>query len=137
MTGYVEADEAMAQLFNDIWTPSGHPYALGNEKFAPPDESPWARMVTRINAATQSTLGRPGSRKFDRFGSVLVQVFTPVGDGTRDSTELVQLVVDGFEGARISGSTICFNDVIPRAVGPTDKWYQVTIEAEFRYTATK
>lgn len=137
MTTYPDANEAITQLFSDTWTPSGFPFTLGNEKFTPPEDTPWARMVLRHNAATQSTLGRQPGRKFNRFGSVLIQVFTPLREGTRRSSELIQRVVNGFEGARISGSTICFLDVIPREVGPSGKWYQTNIEAEFRYTDTR
>lgn len=137
MTDYPEANEAITQLFFDTWNPTGFPFTLGNEKFDPPEDSPWTRMVVRHNAATQSTLGRAPARKFDRFGSVLIQLFTPQREGTRRSAELVQTVVNGFEGARISGTTICFFDVIPREVGASDRWYQVTIEAEFRWTEVR
>ena len=137
MTDYPDASEAMTQLFSDVWTPSGFLFALGNDEFDPPVDSPWARMVIKHNGAPQKTLGRPTTRKFDRLGSMFIQVFTPQREGTRRSSELIQRVVDGFEGARISGTSICFNDVIPREVGPTDHWYQVTIECEFRYTDIK
>lgn len=134
MTDYATANEAFAQRFSDVWTPTGHPFALGNEKFEAPDDGPWARMVVRHSAAPQSTLGTVGNRQFERLGSLLIQVFTPLRVGTRLSSELVQTIVNGFEGARIAGTSVCFNDIIPREVGPSDKWYQVTIEATFRYT---
>lgn len=134
MTDYPTANEAMAQRFSDVWTPTGFPFVLGNEKFNAPDDTPWARMVVRHNAATQSTLGITGARQFDRLGSMLIQVFTPLREGTRRSADLIQTVVNGLEGTVIANTSICVNDVIPREVGPVDKWYQVTIEAEFRYT---
>ena len=134
MTDYATANEAFAQRFSDVWTPTGFPFALGNEKFVPPDSTPWARMVVRHAAATQSTLGPDGSRQFDRIGSLIIQIFTPSPGNTRQSSELIQTIVNGFEGERIVGTSICFNDIIPREIGPDDKWYQVNIEAEFIYT---
>ena len=137
MTDYPSANEAMIQHFADVWSPSGFEYTLGNEKFTPPVGSPWARMVIRHNAATQSTLGQSGNRQFDRFGSVIIQVFTPEQEGTTRASQLIQRITDGFEGARITGTTICFLDTIPREIGVSDEWYQVNVEATFRYTELK
>lgn len=134
MTDYPTANEAITQRFTDVWEPTGFEYGFGNEKLGSREDMPWARFVLRHSLATQSTLGPVGNRRFDRSGSAFIQVFTPTQEGTRRSAELVQRVVDGFEGARISGTSICFNDVIPREVGPSGKWYQVTIEVTFIYS---
>lgn len=136
-TTFPEAKEAIAQLFSDVWTPTGLGFALDNEKFDPPENAGWARMVVRHNASTQSTLGNRQNRKFDRFGAAFIQVFSAQRVGSNPTDGNVQLVLDGFEGARIPDTTICFLDVIPREVGPSDKWFQVTIEAQFRYTEVK
>ncbi len=138
MTDYPTANEAFAQRFSDVWTPTTFPFALENEKFTPPSvdsPTPWARMVVRHNAGTQDSLGPAGNRRFDRLGSLLVQVFTPLQEGTRQSKELTQTVIEGFEGTSITGTTICFNDVIAREVGSSDDvWYMAVIEITFRYT---
>ena len=141
MTDYPTAAEAITQLFADTWSPTGFQFVLGNEKFDPETDvtagEPWARAVIRHNAATQSTLGQTANRQFDRFGALFVQIFTPEQEGTRRSSDLVQRVVAGFEGARISGTTICMNDTIVREVGPSDGFYMVVVEAQFRYTELK
>lgn len=137
MTTIPEAEEALAQRFVDTWTPTGHEFTLENEKFSRPESEPWARFSVRINAATQDTLGGVGNRKFERSGSVFVQVFTPLDEGTNRSSQLVQTVVNGFEGTRIVGTTIRFNDVIPRKTGIDDKWFGQIVEATFDFDETK
>ncbi len=136
-TTFPEAKEAIAQLFSDVWTPTGLPFALDNEKFDPPENTGWARMVVRHNASNQQTLGNRQNRKFQRFGAAFIQVFSTQRIGSSQTDGFVQRVLDGFEGARITDTTICFLDVIPREVGPMEQWFQVTIEAQFRYTEVK
>jgi len=136
MTTLVEANEAMAQRFADTWQPTGWEFALENEAFEPGDD-PWARFTSRIAASTQETLGQVGCRKFERSGSLFVQIFEVADKGTNRSKQLAQTVVDGFEGQRITGTTIRFNDVIPRETGPDGKWYQTTVEINFVFDETK
>ena len=137
MTDFPAANEAFYQFFADVWTPTGFPFAFENEKFDETPNQPWARAVVRHNAASQDTLGRRLNRRFERLGAMFIQIFVPLKEGTARSKQLVQVISNGFEGERITGTTICFNDVIPREVPPTADWYQVTIEAQFRYSEIK
>lgn len=134
---FPEANEAMTQRFDDVWSPTGFPYVLGNEKFAGPENTPWARMVLRHNSGFQDTLGPNGRRRFDRTGSMIIQVFTPQREGTARSMQLIQTLSDGIEGERIPNTTVCFLNSFPREVGPDGKWYQVNYEADFRWTEIK
>ena len=127
----------MAQLFADTWTPTGFSFTLDNDEFTAPDDAPWARFAIRHNAGTQDTLGRTGNRKFLRLGSAFVQIFTRSNTGTRQSKQLAQTIVNGFEGARIAGTTIRFNDVIVRESGVDGKWYLTVVEATFEYDETR
>lgn len=132
-----EAKVAIANAFLAGWAPLGFPAELPNEKFTKPSDSPWARLTIRHNSGTQYTLGKDGTRKFERGGTVFVQIFTPDEEGGGRATDLMAAVLDIFEGERISGTTVCFRDVIPRETGPDGKWYQVTIEATFDYIEVK
>lgn len=137
MTTLTEANEALAQRFIDTWTPTGHAYTLENEDFTAPDNAPWARFSSRINASTQETLGQATNRKFERSGSCFVQIYVREKTGTKVSKQLAQTVVDGFEGARIVGTTVRFTDAIPRETGPDGKWYQTVVEINFVFDETK
>lgn len=137
MTTLQAANEAMAQRFVDVWTPTGHPFTLENEKFDPPVSGPWARFTSRIRGATQETLGRANNRRFQRTGSVFIQIYVENDDGTNTSKTLAQTVMDGFEGIRITGTTVRFLDVIPREVGQDGKWHQTNVEVNFQFDETK
>lgn len=141
-TTFEEAKIAIAGKLVTFWNAAtaSAPLALPNEDFTPPKpgtNTPWARLAFRHNSSFQQTQGPVGCRKFERQASAFIQVFRPEDEGEENSAELVDLVLAEFEGARITGTTVCFLDVIPREVGPSGKWYQVTIEATFRYTEVK
>ena len=137
MTTLEQANEAIAQTFQTAWLPTGYVFALENESFDPPDDSPWARLTVRHTGATQDTLGSPGNRRFDRTGSVFIQIFVKSDTGTRLSKQLTETTVNAFEGNTISGTTITFLDVIPRETGVDRGWFQTVVEATFRYFEIK
>lgn len=139
-TTHEEAKEAVAQLFKSIWTDNlGWTFQLGNEQFTIPSGNrvAWARLIFRHQGSTQYTFGQDGCRKFKRNATAFIQIFTLAGGGEQESAQLVDAILTGFEGVRIVDTTVCFLDVIPREVGPSGKWYQVTVDVNFEYTETK
>lgn len=136
MTDIVAAREAIYQAFVDAWGATTA-FTFDNEEFEPPADAAWARLAVRHNGSTQETLGRAGNRKFARFGSAFVQVFTPINQGAREADTLAKQAREVFEGVSLAGTTVRFYDVIVREVGPDGKWYQTNVEATFEYDETR
>lgn len=136
MTTLLQANEAFLQLFKTVWAPTGYSYQFENNTFVVPD-APWARFSIRHAEASQETLGSIGARKFRRTGSCFTQIFTLTNTGTKVSSELSEIVVDAFEGTRITGTTIYFTDTVAREIGPEGRWFQRIVEASFTYFETK
>jgi len=136
MTTLSEAREAIYETFNTAWADQTD-LTFDNEGFSPSEEDPWVRLAVRHTASKQETLGAPGDRKFARFGAAFVQVFTPVDGGTAPSDTLIEDARAVFEGNRINGTTIRFNDVIVREEGRDESWCQTVVEAQFEYDETK
>lgn len=132
MTDNVAAKEAIYQAFVDGWA-SETAITFDNESFTPPAADPWVRVAVRHNASVQDSLGRPGNRRFMRLGSVFVQVFTPIDQGTLKADQLAKKAREIFEGKTLSGTSISFRDVAVREIGADGKWYQANVEAEFGY----
>lgn len=131
-----EAREAIYQAFVDGWGATTA-YTFDNEKFTPPDQTPWVRLTVRHQDAGQETLGGTGNRKFYRKGSVFIQVFVPTDDGTANADTYLALARSIFEGTRIAGTTVRFLDVIVRETGPAKSLYEATVEAAFEYDEIK
>lgn len=129
------AREAIYQAFSTAWGATT-PVAFDNEKFDPPSNAPWVRLVVRHLVRQQNSMGGVGSRRWRSNGLVFVQVFVPLNTGIRSSDSLAQTVRTTLEGIQLSGP-VWFNDALVREVGESDGWFQTNVEAEFVYDEVK
>lgn len=132
MTTLSEAREAIYEAFRVGYADETKCY-FDNEVADVEDE--WVRLTVRHTTGDQETLGPVGNRKFERGGSVIIQIFILLDKATARADELASLVRNIFEGKTIS--QIRFRGVITREIGEGTKWYQLNVEAPFRYNETK
>lgn len=136
MTTLTEARTAIYTRWIANWLEADAKYHFDNEEFIKPTNLPWLRVSVRHRDSNQDTLGRKPNRKYKRDGSILINIFTVPGKGTKVSDSLVQSARTIFEGETFSGVTV--DDVSNREIGLTDdKWYMVVVEAFFSYYETK
>lgn len=105
------------------------------EEDAPPQDAPWARVVIRHGTSAQASLaGDSGSRRFERLGIIVVQVFVPLvlTDPPTLGGNLAAVARRAYEG-KTTDSGIWFRDVRAYEVGPDGPWYQWNVTAAFRY----
>lgn len=148
MTTLNEARETIYARFVDEWVDGSDPltpFCFDNESFDPPNGddgrgAPWARCSVRSLFAGQETLGKAGNRKFMRTAIARIEIFVPPGEGTKNADTLLITGKDMFEGRSTpSGTTIRFNEVVPREIGIIEngRWHLSTIEASFEYDEIK
>lgn len=130
-----EASHLLVKHFLDGWGSTSLALLEGENEPAPGSE--WCRVTIRHRAAGQETLGNKGSRRFERKGAVIVQLFVPENKGSDALSKQMQACMNLFEGERITGSSIHFGDVLPHERGQDRKWLAANIEAEFTYTERK
>ena len=138
---YEQAADDMLAVFRDAWAPTGWPVDYPNIKpdtTIPPDTPiPWARVNIVHGSGGQTALaGADGSRRFDRGGVLIAQIFVPTGEGAARSQQLQKLVSDAYEG-QATPRHIWFRNVRVNEVGPSDGWWQVNVIAEFTYDEIK
>jgi hypothetical protein len=125
--------ESLYQAFYDGWDDLT-PLFFENEAHDEELDS-WVRFFMRNTFSSQDTLGNSGSRSFAREGAVFVQVFTPLNSGLGESDVYAERVRTILEGVTIGG--VHFRGVLTNEIGPTGKWFQVTVEAPFTYYIQK
>lgn len=110
-----------------------------NEDFSPLKEGgdEWVRLSVVEHDTRQRSLGKIGSRKFERLASVFVQVYTKQGKGgTERADEIAQNVRDILEGTKgVTGACFFTGRII--AQEPDEYWHRVVTEIEFSYDETK
>lgn len=136
MTQLNEAKEAVYVRFVTMFTGvTSDRMAFDNEEFNQPETGDWVRLVVRSTARTQETLGQVGNRRFRATASVFVQVYTQVDTGVKQSDVLAKAAADVFDAVSFSG--LDFQSAIVRETGPSGRWYQSVVEAEFDYDEIK
>lgn len=143
MVSLVNARETIYQAFQTAWTAAfvtPPTFTTDNEVFEPPVDAAWVRMVVRHDGSTLECIGGTGDggmNTYQRTGRVIMQVFTPLNQGTREADTLAQAARAIFEGTTLSSNAIRFNNVVLREIGPDGSWYQINLEAAFQYDERK
>lgn len=131
-----QAIEAIYQRFADAWT-NGIPYHFENE--GAESAGSWARVSIRHTTSQQLTMGSAPSRKFERRGVIMVQLWSPIDQGRAAMSALVADARTVFEGRTITagGSAInCYAAATQES--PTDgAWFMCSVVIPIRYIETR
>lgn len=128
-----EAKDAMLAIFKAAWDLTGYPakyeYVPGEK---PTTQTPWARVNVRHYVGRQSSLGGGnGSIRYTETGTITVQVFAPVGDGSKACYAAAQIVKNAFRDAR--HPSVWFTSVRMTEVGADGAFDQINVLATFSY----
>lgn len=128
---YEDATAAVRAHFETEWA-NETPIAWPDVAFTPPERAPWVRFTMLHADGYQASIGDPGNNRQRRVGQVIVQVFQPQGEGSKQARQLADRAVDAFMNADVDG--IHFHDVFAREIGNDGQgWYQINVIARFRY----
>jgi len=110
-----------------------YPVSYQNAPFTPPNNTPWLQAFIRFGDNAYATLLPTGGVGFNRQnGTLVVNVFTPIGNGTAANFTIAERVKDLFDRAKFS--SIIFDpasgpaQVTPAAPQP---YYQTQLTATF------
>jgi len=100
-----------------------------------PSNEPWIRFIVKNNNTQQWTLGRIGSRRWERYGFISCQVFIQENTGTNQGDTLCEEIIGIFEGERLG--QICFKKGVYEEIGANDGWFQFNIIIDYQFDETK
>jgi hypothetical protein len=105
-----------------------YPVSYQNIPFTPPNNSPWLQVFLRLGDNAYATLN-----SFNRQnGTLVVNVFTPVGAGTAANFTIAERIKDLFDRAKFS--SIIFDPASgPAQVTPAapEPYFQTQLTATF------
>ena len=80
-----------------------YPVSYQNVPFSPPNNTPWLQAFIRFGDNAYATLLPTGSAGFNRqTGTLVVNVFTPVGAGAGANFTIAERIKDLFDRAKFS-----------------------------------
>lgn len=97
-----EANEAVLARWIASWSSLQPlvPFCFENEAALAVDT--WARVKAQFPGSRQVSTGPVGTRRFERTGTIFVQLFVPVDQGTAALLDLVQAVRTTFESQQLA-----------------------------------
>lgn len=104
------------------------PIAYDNVDFDPATSAandPFVKLT--ILPASQALAGMAG--RYRCTGIVIVQVFTPRGEGTGEAYAIVSDIVEIFRGVRADG--VLYRDPRFFRVGESDRYFQVNVQIPY------
>lgn len=127
-----EARNIMLGIFRDVWGPLGFYVAWPDIPANIPAEPViWARPSILHSTCGQVSLsGATGSIRWGRSGSLIIQIFAPVGEGLTRLYELAQLVMNAYQRAR---GSVWFRNIRIKEAGPDGGFNQFNVIVDFDY----
>lgn len=101
-------------------------------EYVPTEEEFWARVTINHVTGEQSSLGSfDAARRWNRSGTLIVQIFAPMGDGNSMAYDLAQTVVDGLQSFRTGCVTL--RNITLNEVGANGAFFQMNVTSTFSY----
>jgi hypothetical protein len=127
-------NEILAE-FKTAWDTTGFTALWPNvEGQKPPTETAWARVEVIWGVGLQGSLSnQEGKQLQDQTGTVIVQVFTPTGEGLTQNNQLAKIVANAFR-RKATPSQVWFRNVRLNRVGPSGNFFQQNVSADFTFT---
>ena len=130
--------QARAQIlatFKAAWDTTGLPCDYDDGGATPPANSAWARVTLRHATGGQSSLsGADGTKRWTQTGTVIAQVFAPIGDGKKKAYELAELVVNAYRDAR---GSVWYRNPHLKEAGRDGAFNQINVYVTFEYDETR
>lgn len=133
-----EAEDAIKTRFETEWAALDPEvaYAFDNEAFSAPVDldTSWSRLVVQALPDAGATLGAIGSRRVTRRALAIVQVASPLDEGTAAARVMVALARSMFE--RATFDDIHGEDATVRPARNDGARWLTTVEIPLHYTET-
>ena len=100
------------------------------------DPAVWAACRIRHNASRQTTLRGTSGTRLDKYGILLVRIYTALGEGLDAADAVVRIVSDAFINVR-SPNGVLFRAPSPDEVGADGPWFQINVTVPFEYDEIK
>lgn len=126
---YVSEAALIRNRFESQWSSPIPAFILENKKVSKPTDAPWVRMTIQNGDANVACVGGSTIR-YRHDGSVIVEIWTPLGEGDGEARELGDLAASIFRGWESGGLRFWAPRVVP--LGERNGWYRVNMIAPFQ-----
>lgn len=128
-----EASHAIRSYFETEWA-ARTSLVFDNTTSEPPEQEAWARISVRHNEAPQMTQGAPGNNRYEPFGRVFIQIFTPQGTNPVEAEQLASAAAAIFRGKSLSDDIRFLSPSVKEIGNDPHGWFQINVDVRFRHS---
>lgn len=129
--------EALLKTISDYWTVPETLF-FDNEIQDKPYATTWLHFRVRNTNSSQTSLGKPGNRRYTHFGHVFAELWGPKNEGMKDLENTADAIRDLFQGiGTFNGVRIRTNDVSIRDGIVDGSAHSIVIEFEYEFDEIK
>ena len=126
-----DARDEMLAIFKSVWDTAGYVAEWPDLPFTIPTSGPWARITVKHGTGGQASLSdENGQRRWNRNGTLFIQIFTEVGNGDVTALGLVQSVMDAYQSAK---GTVWYRNIRFQEIGTDGSFEQTNVLVDFQY----
>lgn len=128
-----QARDEMLAVFKAIWDTTAYAAnVVYDDTPGKPTHAAWARVTVKHATGNQSTLGDAiGRRRFSNTGTLWVQVFAAVGDGSTNALVLANAVLRAYRAP--IGGTVWYRRQRIQEQPAAGAFNQVNVLVDFTY----
>lgn len=139
MTTAAQAYSDTISKFATKWATTGFPIKYPNiaadaamQTAMDSGETAWARLTYKPNLRDQTSLASSGNAKYTAQGIVIVEIYTPTGDGGTLSRTLYSLVETAWEGVSTPNG-VWYTNVHTECIGQEGHYWHDNVLAFWSY----
>lgn len=91
------------------------------------------RVFVDLTDERQRSIGGTGLRRYRVYGLIMIQIFTPFGNGEVLADDIAGVVKGAFRGVNTGADAITFRHARVVSVGQDASWLQTNVTVEFDY----
>lgn len=132
----VEARDEMLANFFAAWKELNYPVVWTDVPGDVPNaKTVWARVVIRhANGGQGSLSNEHGKKRWFKDGTIFIQIFSPVGDGSVAGYLAADAVMDAYKTAR---DCVWYRNIRMQELGSDGAFEQINVLIDFSYDDVK
>lgn len=100
--------------------------------------APWGKGFIRHAAGGMASLtSETGKRRYRRTGTIVIQIFSPAGEGRTRNRVIAPVARDAYEAAQSTTLGIEYRNARIEDLGEDGTWYQSNVLVDFEYDEVK
>jgi hypothetical protein len=123
------ANTVRSRFETQIATPESLTTQYDNQSLDNPDDKIWCRLTIKFGETELASFGSPSSNRFRTVGTMIAQLFSPIGKGSGELEELADTISNSFKCITQDGVTFIDPDIVN--VGEREGMWQINVVCPF------